>query len=138
MATTGVINGTSILLYVDSTAVSYSTNCSLSIMGPGAMTVNHKDSLEWLQKLKKVGAGWTASCSGMYALDGSNVNLREVFALLDRNQTVTVKIATSDAADNFFSGEAVVTGFSADFPHDEGSTFSVDFEGLGDLTFAVT
>ena len=138
MATAGVINGTALLLYIDGTAVSYTTSCSLNISGAGTIDVSNKDSYEWVQKLKARGASWSISADGMYALDGSNINMREIFALFDRNQTVTAKIATSDATDNFFSGSAVATSFSADHPDNDASTFSVELEGLGDLTFAVT
>lgn len=138
MATTGVINGTSLLVYVDGTAISYTTSCSINITGPGTFPVSTKDSYEWVQKLKAEGASWTVSADGMFALDGSGVDMRSIFNLFDRNQTVTIKMATSDAADEFFSGSAVATSFSVDAPDNDASTFSVEFEGLGDLTFAVT
>ena len=137
MATTGKINGTSLLLYVDGTAVSYSTSCSLSITGAGTINVSNKDSYTWLEKLKAKGYGWTMSCDGMAAFDGT-LNIEEIFELFRSNQTVTLKMSTSDAADRFFSGSATATLFDMDAPQEDATTFSVDFEGLGELAFRVT
>ena len=138
MASSGVINGTNILLYADGTAISYSTSASISITGPGAAEVNHKDSGNWMTKLKKVGITWTASMDGMFALDGTGVNVRELYDILNGLTTVTIKMGTSDATDAFFSGSAVCTGYNVDAPVDEGGTFSAEFEGLSKLSFSLT
>lgn len=138
MASSGVINGTDILLYVDGTAISYSTSASIAISGPGTAEVNHKDSGNWMVKLKKKGITWTASMDGMFALDGADVNVRELYDVLNGLVTVTIKMGTSDATDAFYSGSAVCTGYNVDAPFDEGGTFSAEFEGLGKLLFALT
>jgi len=138
MATTGVINGTDILLYVGNVAISYSRSCSIAISGPGTMEINHKDSGNWMTKLKKKGITWTASADGMFALDGAGINMRELYNVLNGLTTVTIKMGTSDATDAFFSGSAVCTGYNVDAPLDEGGTFSAEFEGLGKLSFSLT
>jgi predicted secreted protein len=137
MSTTGKIPGTSLLLYVDATAISYSTSCSISIAGAGTFSVSNKDSTNWDEKLKARGYSWTASCDGMATFDGT-LCIDELFELFRTNQTVTVKMSTSDAADRFFSGSAVATSFNMDAPDNEPSTFSVEFEGLGELAFRAT
>lgn len=136
--TVGVINGTEFLLFLDGTAISYSTSCSISITGPGAAEVNHKDSGNWMTKLVKKGITWTASVDGMLALDGGDVNLRELYDVLNGLVSVTIKMATSNADDTFFSGSAVSTGFNVDAPLEEGGTWSMEFEGLSKLLFALT
>jgi len=138
MASSGVILGSDILLYLAGTAVSYSDSCSIAISGPGAAEVMHKDSGNWMVKLKKKGITWTASVSGMYALDGTGVDLRALYDMLNGLVSVAVKMATSDAADDFFSGTAVCTGFNLDAPLEEGGTWSAEFEGLGKLSFSLT
>jgi predicted secreted protein len=137
MATTGKILGTDFLLYVGGTAVSWSTSCSLSITGPGTTDVSNKDSNNWLEKLKNKGYGWTMSVDGMATFDGT-INLRDLFDMFRNNETVTVKFSTDDAADKFYSGSAVATSFSLDAPHNDATTFSCEFEGLGGLTFIAT
>jgi len=136
--TVGVILGTNMLLYVDDTAISYSTDCSISITGPGGAEVNHKDSDNWMVKLKKKGITWTASASGMMAFDGSGVDLRALFLSLTDLTSVNIKMSTATAGNLLFHGSAVITGLSLDAPDDEGGTFSVEFEGLGRLQAAIT
>ena len=138
MATSGAVLGTLMVFYVDATAVSYSTSCSLSITGPGTVDVSNKDSSYWAEKLKLKGYSWTASCDGVFAFDGSGVNIQELHGLFRENTTFTVKMSTGVADDVIFSGSAVATGFSADFPHNDGSTWSFECEGLGRLTALLT
>lgn len=137
MATTGKINGTNLLLYVGGTAISYTSSCSLSISGPGTIDVSNKDSNNWLEKLKAKGYGWTMSADGMATFDGT-LAIDELFELFRTNQTVTVKMSTSDSADRFFSGSAVATSFNMDAPGEDATTFSVEFEGLGELANRAT
>jgi len=137
MATTGKINGTSLLIYVGGVAVSYTSSCSVSITGPGTIDVSNKDSSNWLEKLARKGYGWTMSADGMATFDGT-LAVDELFQLFRTNQEVTVKISTSDAADRFFSGTCVATSFSMDAPGEDATTFSVEFEGLGELGFVAT
>jgi predicted secreted protein len=50
----------------------------------------------------------------------------------------TVKFATSDSDDRFFSGSALLTALSLDAPDESPATFSATFEGTGKLKFAKT
>ena len=138
MATTGVVNGTSILVYLDGTAISYSTSGSLEITGAGTVDVSNKDSGYWAQKLAAHGTSWSVSCDGMFALDGAGINPREIHGFLQAGTSMVVKVATGDAADFFFTGTAVSTGFSLDAGDNAASTFSCGFEGLGKLSCTVT
>lgn len=137
MATTGKINGTDILLYVGGVAVSHSTECSLSITGPGTIPVNNKDSNNWIEKLKRKGYEWTMSVGAFYTLDGT-LSTQEIYDLFRNNDTVTLKFSTDDAADRFFSGEAVATSANFDAPQEDGVTLGCEFEGLGILNFLTT
>ena len=138
MTTSGAVNGTLMLFYVDNVAVSYSTSCSINITGPGTIDVSNKDSSYWVQKLKKRGYTWTASVDGVFAFDGSGVDIRELHALFRENTTFTIKMSTEVADDVIFSGSAVASDFSADFPDNDGSTWSFSCEGLGRLDALTT
>lgn len=137
-ATVGVINGTDLLVYVDDTAISYSTSCSLSITGAGPIDVSNKDSGYWNTKLKGRGVEWTMSCSGMLGFDGAGTSIREIFLVLGDNTTVNLKFATATAGDLIFHGSAQCTGLTMDGPDNEGATFSCDFAGLGRLLAVTT
>lgn len=136
--TSGVIAGTDFLVYSDGTAISYSTSCSISITGPGTIPVSTKDSGNWIKKLKKKGYEWTVSADGLLALDGSGIDLREIYNLLRDNSTVVVKFATTGTDDYFFYGDAVATGFNMDAPDNDASTFSCSFEGIDQLRVSTT
>lgn len=137
-ATVGVLNGTNLLVYVATSAISYSTSCSLTITGAGTINVNNKDSGYWTAKLKAHGTTWSVSCDGMLGLDGAGTSIRELHDILEAKTTVTVKFASTSADDYFFTGSAVCTSFSADAGDNAAGTFSCEFEGLGVLRCTLT
>ena len=136
--TAGVINGTDILVYVGGVAISYSTSCTLTITGAGAIPVSSKDSGVYLDKLIAKGHSWSVSVSGMGGMDGGDLDLREIYDLFRANASVSIRFSTEVAGNFVWSGDAVATGFSMDAPDNEGSTFSCDFEGLGRLNIFIT
>lgn len=138
MATTGVVNGTDIFVYVDGTAVAYSDSASLSISGPGTIPLSHKDMGTHLEKLQQKGYTWTMSVSGLYAIDSSSKNTKDIFDAIRTNSSVVLKFATETANDRYYTGTAAVTGLSWDAPHNDNSTFSADFEGIDRLISYVT
>jgi len=135
MATAGKINGHNLLVYVGATAISHSTTCSVSL-STGEVNVTSKDSLKWASFLPGA-REWTIETSGMVALDAT-YGVEELIALKQSQATSTVKFATSDSADRFFSGTAILTSLTMDAPDEAPATFSATFEGTGKLKFAKT
>ena len=135
MATAGKINGHNLLVYVGATAISHSTTCSVSL-STGEVNVTSKDSLKWASFLPGA-REWTVECSGMVALDAT-YGVEELIALKQTQATSTVKFATSDSDDRFFSGTAILTALTMDAPDESPATFSATFEGTGKLKFAKT
>jgi len=135
MATAGKINGHNLLVYVGGTAISHSTTCSVSL-STGEVNVTSKDSLKWASFLPGA-REWTVECSGMVALDAT-YGVEELIALKQTQATSTVKFATSDSDDRFFSGTAILTALTMDAPDESPATFSATFEGTGKLKFAKT
>ncbi len=135
MATTGKINGSDLLVYVDGTAITHSTSCSISIAMAtrGATT---KDSAGWSESLEGL-RSWSVSSDQMIALDAAQ-GLEEVFELLKDRDTVTVKFATDDATDRFFTGSAFITALDVNADNEETATFTVAFEGTGNLILSTT
>ena len=135
MATTGKINGTDILLYIGGTAVSHSTNCTVNLT-MATIGVSSKDSVGWTDKLASI-RDWNGSCDGMITLDGT-FGIEQIYGAMNARTSVTVKFATDDATDRFFSGSAFITALNNVAPHEGGATFSMSFEGTGKLKFAKT
>jgi len=135
MSTAGKINGHDLLVYVGVTAISHSTTCSVSI-NAGEINVTSKDSLKWASFLPGA-RDWTIETSGMIALDAT-YGVEELIALKQSQTPSTVKFATSDSGDRFFSGTALLTALTLDAPDESPATFSATFEGTGKLKFAKT
>jgi len=133
MATTGVVNGNDLLVYVDGTKLYYSTTCSLEMTGAGTINYTSKDTTNWAPKLKAKGHEWTVSCDAMMALDATYGSPNDLFTLMDANTTVSLKFTTNTSGDEYFTGSAVVTAVSLNAGLNEAATLSVTFEGLGDL-----
>jgi len=136
MASTGKLNGHDLLVYVDGVALTHSTSCSVSI-SMSTISATTKDSNKWEDILPGTRT-WSMSSENNLALDAAN-GIEEVFAILDdADRSVTVKFATSDAADRFFSGTAYITEISVDAPDESPATFSISFQGTGALTLSAT
>jgi predicted secreted protein len=131
----GKINGHNLLVYVGGTAITHSTTCSVTL-NVGEVNMTSKDSLKWASYL--VGArDWSIEASGMVALDAT-YGIEELLALVQSQASSTVKFATSDSGDRFFSGSAYLTSVSLEAPDESPATFSATFEGTGKLKFAKT
>jgi len=135
MATTGKINGKDMLLYLGGTAISHSETCSLNFT-QGEVPVTTKDSANWEEILPGV-RSWTMDCNGMVALDAT-YGLDEFYALMNSQASATLKFATDDAADRFWSGTAYITGVTEEAPNETGVSFSISFKGTGKLKWSKT
>lgn len=135
MATTGKINGTDLIVYVGGTAITHSTDCSVSL-SMATRPASTKDSEGWAESLEGA-RNWTMSSDSMVALDAA-YGLDDLFTLVRNRTSVTVKFATSDATDKFFSGTAWVTDISVTAGQEDTATYSASFEGTGRLTYSLT
>ncbi|MCJ7449658.1 MAG: phage tail protein, partial [Bacteroidales bacterium] len=133
--TAGKINGHDLLLYVGGVAISHSTSCSITL-NAGTVNVTSKDSDKWADFLPGA-REWSVEASGMVALDAT-YGLDEFYTLMNSQASATVKFATSNSDDRFFSGTGYITSVSADAPDESPSTFTVSFAGTGKLKFAKT
>lgn len=131
MATTGIINGTSLGVYVGGTLITHSTsaNVSFSMETRDAST---KDSAGYREILEGQ-RSWTIEAEGMTALDAAN-GFEELFAAWVARTALTVKFATTDATDQFYQGTGYCTSLSVDSGVEDSSTFSATFEMSGTVT----
>tara|TARA_R100000742_G_C4187000_1_gene20288 strand:+ start:12 stop:419 length:408 start_codon:yes stop_codon:yes gene_type:complete len=131
MATTGIINGTSLLVYVDGTALMHSTSGTLTL-NMDTRDATTKESGGWKDVLE-AGRNWSIEAEGMYALDSSNKDWQDLFSAMNTRSTVALQFKTSDAADKYYSGSAYVTSISQEAPTEDSTSYSVSFEGTGTL-----
>ena len=136
MATSGVLNGTLINIYVAGTKVAFATSASIS-SNHSLRDTTTKDSGAWRGQAEGL-RDWEASVEGMLiftdsgAISGETAD--ELFiAYIESRTSFTLTFTTDVAGDMEWSGTAYMTSFSADAPTEDSSTWSASFSGTGAL-----
>lgn len=133
MATTGSINGTNLLVYVNGTAIAGSRSCTLTTSHEVRDTTT-KASAGW-GEVKEGKRSWSVSCEGLVAMDASTTAFDDLYTLLITNRTsVSLKFSSEASGDAWWHGMAMATDFSMEAPLEDSTTFSASFNGTGVLT----
>jgi predicted secreted protein len=144
MATTGIINGTNLRIYLNTgsglTAVAYATSCSLDMSRDLRESVT-KDSTGGGQ------TGWrtirpgqksgSLSAEGLLAFSAdSNTNLKpmtSLFSAFSAGTSITWRFTTDTSGNDFLSGSCYITGLSLNAGAEEDSTYSFNAEVDGTI-----
>jgi len=129
-ATTGIINGTAMALYVGDVKCAVLTGNDVSMTWPTRETAN-KDSGSWMTKLPTRG-GWSFSGSAFFQFVTTG-GYKSLFTAMTAKTRVYVEITTLLSGDTYFHGWGYITDLPASFPDDEASTYNVTIEGDGQL-----
>ena len=141
MATTGVFNGTSLVVLVNNEVIAYSTSCSLSIAidAPDAST---KESGGWADEIAGL-RSWSLTTDGLATVDptGASFVVGDIFTSMYNRTKVTVKFTTVTGStpvvgDLIWSGEAFIESLDVTADMESPATYSVSFTGTGALTQA--
>jgi predicted secreted protein len=141
MATTGVFNGTSLVVLVGTEVVAHATSCSLSISAdlPDATT---KESGGWADHIAGL-RSWSLTTDGLATVEptGTNYVVGDLFSALNGRGTVTVKFTTVNgstpvAGDLIWSGSAFIESLDITADMESPVTYSASFTGTGVLTQA--
>jgi predicted secreted protein len=140
MPTTGIFNGTNLVVLVGTEVVAHSTSCSLSVSAdlPDATT---KSSGGWADQIAGL-RSWSLTTDGLATVEptGTSYVVGDIFSALNGRQTVTVKFTTVSTGNTVVPGDLVWSGLayveSLDITADMESpaTYSVSFTGQGQLT----
>ena len=144
MATTGVFNGTSLVVLVNNEVIAYSTSCSLSIAidAPDAST---KESGGWADEIGGQ-RSWSLTTDGLATVSPTTtiatyVSLPELSVLALNRTAVTVMFTTVTAGgatpivdDAKWSGSAFIESLDMTADMENPVTYSVSFKGTGVLT----
>ena len=137
----GQLNGTDLGVYIGGTLVAYSTSATLNINHSPRSTSNKEDG-GWETAMEGYRT-WDVSCDALYAwLDPagsaiSNETLSELFTSYITTRasfTLTFGVTSSTTGDTKYTGTAWLTSASLSAPDQDTSTFSVSFQGSGELT----
>jgi len=133
MATTGIVNGNDLVVYIGSDVIAHSTSHSLSI-SHDARDATTKDSGGWTDRLEGL-RSWEASGEGLVAFDGT-YDTTDLFALITNRTKVTIKFSTEVTGDTYWTGSAYLTSLDMDSPTEDSVSMSFTFSGTGALTSA--
>ena len=133
MATTGVINGTLIGIYVNGSLIAKSTSCSIQIT-MATRNSSSKDSGGWEEALGGIRA-WTVSGDFLDAEDAA-FRFDDMFALIGSRTPVTIKMSSEVSGDKYYTGSALVNDLSRECPMEENVTGSYSLKGTGALSEA--
>jgi len=131
MATTGVFNGTNLIITVEGAAVGHTTSCTLSLSNdlPEATT---KDSSGFQEVIAGVMSG-EISFEGLVAYDDSANAIEMADYLLARTQ-LTCVFGTAESGDDVYTAE----GFLSSVEMSAEAESPVSYSGSITLTGAIT
>jgi predicted secreted protein len=142
MATSGIINGTNLLVFDMNgalhQAIGYSTSCTLSITHSPRTTTN-STSGGWVKRM----AGerdWEVSCDAFVSMvsnptNTTNRNFYTMFQNYILNRTVIrLKFGNEVTGDYYFDGNAFLTSMELNGANEESATYSMTFLSAGALT----
>jgi predicted secreted protein len=148
MATTGIFNGTSLVVLIGTEVIGYATSCSLSLAidTPDSST---KQSLGWADEIGGQ-RSWSLTTDGLATVVpgtvATYVTTAELNALAIARTAVTVKFTTVDnstvggitpvSGDVVYSGSAFIESVDLTADMENPVTYSVSFKGTGVLAIA--
>lgn len=141
MPTTGVFNGTSLVVLVGTEVVAHATSCTLSVSAdlPDATT---KQSGGWAEEIAGL-RSWSITTDGLATVEptGTNFVVGDLFSALNGRTSVTVKFTTANGStpivgDLIWSGSAFVESLDITADMESPVTYSASFTGTGVLTQA--
>jgi predicted secreted protein len=148
MATTGIFNGTSLVVLIGTEVIGYATSCSLSLAidTPDSST---KQSLGWADEIGGQ-KSWSLTTDGLATVVpgtvATYVTTAELNALAIARTAVSVKFTTVDnstlngvtpvSGDVIYSGSAFIESVDLTADMENPVTYSVSFKGTGVLTIA--
>ena len=141
MPTTGVFNGTSLVVLVGTEVVAHATSCTLSVSAdlPDSTT---KQSGGWAEEIAGL-RSWSITTDGLATVEptGTNFVVGDLFSALNGRTAVTVKFTTANGStpivgDLIWSGSAFVESLDITADMESPVTYSASFTGTGVLTQA--
>jgi predicted secreted protein len=139
MPTTGIFNGTNLVVLVGSEVIAHSTSCSLSVSAdlPDATT---KQSQGWAEEIAGL-RSWSLTTDGLTTVEptGTNYVVGDIFSALNARTAVQVKFTTANGStvivgDLVWSGSAFVESLDITADMESPVTYSASFTGTGQLT----
>ena len=133
MATSGVMNGTLMGIYIGSTLVAHATEGSISL-SMDTRDISSKDSAGTRALLEGMKSG-SISMSALYAEDAA-YGADELYTAMAARTPLAVKFSTEVTADHFWSASAYLTSLEVSAGTEDNVTYSATFELTGTITYS--
>lgn len=127
MATSGIVNGTDLRIYMGGVAIGHATTCSLDMT---------RETRETLTK-DAPGGGWataevgrksaTLSTDGMFSYDTSNKKFSDLFTAFDNGTLLLLRFTTDETGDTYWQGSGYITSLNLSAPVEDNTTYSATF-----------
>jgi predicted secreted protein len=139
MPTTGIFNGTNLVVLVGTEVVAHSTSCSLSVSAdlPDSTT---KSSGGWAEEIGGL-KSWSLTTDGLATVSpaGADYVVGDIFTAWSNRTTVQVKFTTVSGStpvtgDLIWYGSAFIESLDITADMESPATYSVSFTGTGILT----
>ena len=128
--TTGVVNGNSVLIYLDGVAVACSTNAEINYTNE-TITVTCKDNNGAAQFLMG-SANWTMTLE-MFAKFDAAFGIDDLWDLVIAKTEVEASFSNENAGDFRLVGNAFISNMTSVAPLNGGATASITLQGTGTL-----
>lgn len=131
MASTGILNGTALLVYVDGVAISSTTSHDLEYT-QALRDATTKSSGAYEESLPAL-RSWSISFDAMVAYDDTE-GYKQLRSLIAARTEVTLLFTSLESGDPQWSGKAYLENVSKTAGVEESVTMSGSFKGTGELT----
>ena len=133
MASTSVMNGSLMGVYIGSTLIAHSTEGSISL-SMDTRDISSKDSAGSRALLEGMKSG-SISVSALYTED-SAYGADELFVAMAARTPLAVKFSTEVSGDHFWSASSYLTSLEVSASTEDNMTYSATFELTGAITYA--
>lgn len=134
MATTGVFNGTNLLLKVEDVVIGHTTSCTLTISHDIADATT-KDSQGWSEGISGLRSG-EISFDGL--IDYSDAtNVIDLFDMIANRTIISCKIGTAATGDTVLSAEGYLTSLEQTGEMEASATYSGSIQLTGAISKSV-
>ena len=128
MPSTGAMNGTAILLKIETTTIAKLTSNNISF-SRAAIDVSNKDSGGWQESIYGQGSG-SFDCEGVFD-EGGTWGADEAYAAIVAKTVLTTRWASAVSGDKYYEAECLLTAFSMSAPMEDKVTFSCTLQMTG-------
>ena len=133
MASTSVMNGSLMGVYIGSTLIAHSTEGSISL-SMDTRDISSKDSAGSRALLEGMKSG-SIAVSALYTED-SAYGADELFVAMAARTPLAVKFSTEVSGDHFWSASSYLTSLEVSASTEDNMTYSATFELTGAITYA--